>query len=62
MNDRLSIGLEVDGTFEDDESGEVLGAVYSECSDRFTVNAGVGTGFNSDVDLAVRLALIWRFN
>jgi hypothetical protein len=61
IGDVLSIGVEVIGSFEDEESGEVLCGLYGDLSDRLTINAGIGTGFNSEVDLTVRTALIWRF-
>jgi len=62
ITDNTAIGIEIDGTFEEEESGEVLCAIYSDINERFTINAGIGAGFNSDVDLTVRTALIWRFN
>jgi len=58
----VALGIEITGTFEDEEDGEVLGAIYGDIGDRLTINVGVGAGFNSDVDLTVRTALIWQFN
>lgn len=62
LRHHLALGLEVAGSFEDEKSGEVIAGVFSEVTHDFQINAGVGTGFNSDVDLTVKTALIWRFN
>lgn len=61
LRHHLGVGLEVAGSFENENSGEVVAGIFSELTRNLQVNAGVGTGFNNDVDLTVKTALIWRF-
>ena len=56
-----SVGLEVEGTFEEDKTGEVLFGYYADFSEHLSLNLGVGTGFNEGVDVAARTAVIWKF-
>jgi len=56
-----SLGLEVEGSFEEDKTGEVLLGYYADFSDKLSLNIGVGTGFNDGVDVAARTAIIWSF-
>jgi len=55
------VGLEVLGSFEGDGYGEALIGYYGELSQRFTVNAGVGTGFDAGPDGTAHMTFIWRF-
>ena len=61
LRHHLGVGLEVAGRFEEEKSGEVVVGVFSELTHDLQINAGVGTGFNNEVDLTVKTALIWRF-
>lgn len=61
LRHHLGVGLEVAGSFEEEKSGEVVAGVFSELTHDLQINAGVGTGFNNEVDLTVKTALIWRF-
>ena len=61
LRHHLGVGLEVAGGFEEEKSGEVVAGVFSELTHDFQINVGVGTGFNNDVDLTVKTAVIWRF-
>lgn len=61
LRHHLGAGLEVAGSFEEEKSGEVVAGVFSELTHDLQINVGVGTGFNSEVDLTVKTALIWRF-
>ncbi len=55
-----ALGLEVQGSFEEDEH-EILLGLYSEPSERFTFNIGVGVGVGSDgFESALRSALVFR--
>lgn len=54
-------GLEAEGDLEGPSRHEVLLGCYAEPSERWTVNVGAGTGMDeSELDLSVRTALIWR--
>lgn len=61
LRHHLGVGLEVAGNFEEEKSGEVVAGVFSELTHDLQINVGVGAGFNNDVDLTVKTALIWRF-
>ena len=61
LRHHLSVALEAAGSFEGEKSGEVVAGVFYELTHRLQINAGLGTGFNSDVDLSVKTALIWSF-
>lgn len=61
LRHHLGVGLEVAGTFEDRRGGEAVAGVFWEPMHDLQINAGIGTGFNNDVDLTVKSALIWRF-
>ncbi len=59
LRHHLSLGMEVSGSFEGDASGEVVGGMYYEPVHGIQINVGVGTGFNSDLDVTFKTALIW---
>lgn len=61
LRHHLGVGLEVDGSFEKEKSGEVVAGIFSELTHDLQINLGVGAGFNNDVDLTVKTALVWRF-
>jgi hypothetical protein len=54
-------GVEVLGSLESHGSSELLIGYYSEFSDRFTFNAGIGTGIDDGPDESLRSAFIWQF-
>lgn len=56
-----AFGLELNGSFEGGGSSEVLIGYYGEFSERFSLNAGVGTGIDGGPDWTFRSALIWQF-
>ncbi len=60
LRHHLSLGVEAAGAFEGEKSGEVIVGIFNEVTHHFQINAGVGTGFNNDVDLAIKTAIIWR--
>jgi len=55
------IGVELFGSLEDNGPSEVLVGYYGELSDRFSLNAGIGTGLDDGPDWALRSSFIWRF-
>lgn len=57
----LGIGVEVEGELENEKNGEIIAGIFNEFTHRFQFNVGVGTGFNNDVNLTVKTALIWQF-
>lgn len=61
LRHHLALGLEVAGSLEDERSGEVVAGIFLELTHDLQLNAGAGVGFNNDVDLTVKTALIWRF-
>lgn len=61
LRHHLALGLEVAGSFEEHKSGEVLAGLFYEPIHGLQLNAGIGTGFNNDVDLTVRTAVVWVF-
>jgi len=61
LRHHLGVGLEVAGSFENEKAGEVVAGIFSELTHDLQINVGMGTGFNNDVDLTVKTALIWRF-
>jgi len=61
LNAGHGIGVEVFGSLENNGPSEVLFGYYGELSQRFSMNAGIGTGLDDGPDLAVRSAFIWRF-
>jgi len=61
LRHHLGMGLEVAGSLEEEKSGEVVAGIFSELTHDLQINAGVGTGFNNDVDLTVKTAFIWSF-
>jgi hypothetical protein len=60
FTEKFAVGLEVRGTLEDENEGEVLAGTYFDLSRSFTVNVGMGTGFNDGLDLSVRTALVFH--
>lgn len=54
-------GLELTGSFEKDGSSELLVGYYGELSERFSINAGVGTGIDDGPNWSARTAFIWQF-
>ncbi|MBL4622534.1 MAG: hypothetical protein JKY89_09055, partial [Immundisolibacteraceae bacterium] len=58
LRHHLSLGLEVSGSLEEKKSGEVVAGLYYELNHGMQINAGVGTGFNSDVDFTAKTAFI----
>ncbi len=57
----LAVGLEAEGSFEEEQSGEIIIGLYWEPIHGFQFNAGIGTGFNSEEDYTVKTALVWVF-
>ena len=56
-----AFGLELNGSLESNGSSEALIGYYGELSNRFSVNAGIGTGIDGGPDWSVRTAFIWQF-
>lgn len=56
-----AIGIEALGSFESGGSSEMMVGYYGEFSERFTFNAGIGTGLHKGPDQSARMAMIWRF-
>ena len=56
-----SLGLEIEGSFEEEKSGEVLIGYYADVSDQLSLNMGLGSGFNEGADITARTAIIWQF-
>jgi len=61
LHHHLGFALEVAGNLEGEKSGEIVAGTFYEITPRFQVNAGIGTGFNSDVKLTIKTAIIWQF-
>ena len=61
LRHHLSVGLEVAGSLEDEKSGEIVAGLFSEITHNLQLNIGIGTGFNNDVDVTVKTAVIMRF-
>lgn len=61
LTQQHGIGLELFGSLEGNGSSEILIGYYGELSKRFSLNAGVGTGFDDGPDWSARTALIWQF-
>jgi hypothetical protein len=61
LRHHLGLGLEVAGNLGAERGGEVVLGLFSELTHDFQINAGVGTGFDNDVTLTVKTALVWRF-
>jgi hypothetical protein len=59
--EKHAIGVETLGSFESDGSSEMMVGYYGEFSERFTFNAGIGTGLHKGPDRSARMAMIWRF-
>lgn len=62
LRHHLSLGLEVAGGLDGEDSGEVVVGLFSELTHQVQMNVGVGTGFNNDVSLTLKTALVWTFN
>ena len=54
-------GLELNGSLESDGSSGILAGYYGELSERFSINAGIGTGLDGGPDWSLRSAFIWQF-
>lgn len=61
LQHHLGMGIEIAGDLENEKSGEIVAGIFAELTHQFQMNAGIGTGFNNDVKLTVKTALIWRF-
>ena len=61
LRHHLALGLEIAGSFEEERSGEVLTALFYEPIHGLQLNIGVGTGFDNDVDVTVKTAVVWVF-
>jgi len=61
LNASHGIGVEVFGSLENNGPSELLLGYYGELSQRFSINAGIGTGLDDGPDWAARSAFIWRF-
>ena len=61
LNDQIAAGIEVAGSFEGENEGEVLAGFFVDPTSWLTVNIGVGTGFNDGADLSFRSAFLFRF-
>ncbi len=61
FSQKHGFGLELLGSLESNGSSELLVGYYGELSERFSINAGVGTGIDSGPDWSARTALIWQF-
>jgi len=57
----FGLALEVAGNLEGNKSGEVVSGIFYEASNRFQVNVGMGTGFNNEIKLTIKTAIIWQF-
>lgn len=55
------IGLEVVRSLDNDGYAEAMVGYYAELSQRFTLNAGLGAGFDGGPDAAGHMTFIWRF-
>ena len=60
INDQVAWGLEMQGSFEQQES-EVIGVVFYSPTNRLDFNLGLGTGLGSNIDLSIHTSLIWQF-
>ena len=56
-----AFGLELNGSFENSNSSAVLIGYYGELSKQFSINAGIGTGVDNELDWSARTAFIWQF-
>lgn len=61
INDRIGLGLELTGSLETSDATEALLGFYGELTDRFTLNAGLGSGTDAGTDWSLRTAFIWQF-
>lgn len=61
LRHHLELGVEIAGKLEGKKSSEVIIGIFNELTHQFQINAGVGRGINSDVDLTVKTAMIYRF-
>jgi len=57
----LGLGVEIAGELEGKKNGEVVIGIFNELTHHFQINVGIGTGFNDDVELTAKTAIIWRF-
>ena len=61
LRHHLSLGVEVSGSLIDNPSGETVVGLYYELIHGMQINAGIGSGFNNDIDLTAKTAFIWWF-
>jgi hypothetical protein len=61
FKERHGLGVELIGSLESEGSGEVLIGYYGELAPRFTLNAGLGAGFDGGPDRTARVGVIWQF-
>jgi len=61
FSDKHGFGLELNGSLESDGSSGMLAGYYGELSERFSINAGIGTGIDDGPDWSLRSAFIWQF-
>ncbi len=61
LHHHLGLGLEVAGSLEEEKSGEIVAGLFYEPMHGLQLNVGVGTGFNNEVDVTVKTALVWVF-
>ena len=61
FSDDHAFGLEVNGPIDGGGTSEALIGYYGELSNRFSLNAGIGTGIDGGPDWTLRSAFIWQF-
>jgi len=61
FRDNHGFGLELNGSLESDGSSGILAGYYGELSERFSINAGIGTGLDDGPDWSLHSAFIWQF-
>jgi hypothetical protein len=58
---RHGLGVELIGSLESGGSAELLIGYYGELAPHFTLNAGLGTGIDGELDHTARAGVIWQF-
>lgn len=61
INDRIALGLELNGSLETSDANELMLAFYGELTERFTLNAGLGGATDEGTEWSLRTAFIWQF-
>ena len=61
LRGKHGIGVEVVGSFESDGDSEVMLGYYGELSQKFTLNAGIGSSIDEGPDHAAHVTFVWRF-